>query len=236
MPQLVFIHGPGAGGCADAFEKQLRHFPGSVAPHLPGHLEGTRCPTIPAYVEWVRGWLWAQGMKKDLILCGYTLGSAISLQYGMDHPEEVLGLALTSLNVQAIQPPAGRLELRLKAAAGDKAAYNEWFEFQRQAMEFVEPEFRERLMERHRQVGLMSQYHDLANLFAFDAAGRLAELKPKLLVVGRATDAAGADNQELIHDAVPGSTFVRMSRGGHFPPTESPTEFNQILERFIATI
>ena len=30
MPQLVFIHGPGAGACADAYYYQLKHFPGSV--------------------------------------------------------------------------------------------------------------------------------------------------------------------------------------------------------------
>ena len=48
MPQLVFIHGPGAGACAEAFHYQLKHFPKSVAPDLPGHLEGTRCPDVRA--------------------------------------------------------------------------------------------------------------------------------------------------------------------------------------------
>jgi pimeloyl-ACP methyl ester carboxylesterase len=89
MPQLVFIHGPGAGACADAYHYQLEHFAGSVAPHLPGHLEGTRCPDVARYTEWVRGWLWAQRMNKDLVLVGYTLGASIGLQYGLDYPEEV---------------------------------------------------------------------------------------------------------------------------------------------------
>ena len=55
MSQLVFIHGPGAGACADAYTYQLEHFAGSVAPTLPGHLEGTRCPDVARYTEWVRG-------------------------------------------------------------------------------------------------------------------------------------------------------------------------------------
>ena len=38
MAQLVFIHGPGAGACADAYTHQLAHFKGSVAPTLPGQL------------------------------------------------------------------------------------------------------------------------------------------------------------------------------------------------------
>ena len=55
MSQLVFLHGPGAGACADAYCQQLAHFAGSVAPTLPGHLEGTRCPDVIRYTEWVRG-------------------------------------------------------------------------------------------------------------------------------------------------------------------------------------
>ena len=102
MPQLVFIHGPGAGACADAFEPQLKHFPGSVAPTLPGHLEGTRCPDVVRYTEWVRGWLWAQGMKKDLVLCGYTLGASIALQYGLDYPDEVRGLIIMTVAVSML--------------------------------------------------------------------------------------------------------------------------------------
>ena len=94
MPQLVFLHGPGAGACADAFHHQRRYFANSVGPTLPGHLEGSRCPDVTRYMEWVRGWLWAQGLKGDLVLIGYTLGASIALQYGLDYPDEVKGLVL----------------------------------------------------------------------------------------------------------------------------------------------
>jgi hypothetical protein len=29
MTQMVFIHGPGAGGCADSFVYQLEYYPGA---------------------------------------------------------------------------------------------------------------------------------------------------------------------------------------------------------------
>jgi len=32
MSQLVFLHGPGAGACADAYHYQLKRYPSSVAP------------------------------------------------------------------------------------------------------------------------------------------------------------------------------------------------------------
>src|SRR5215831_13702055 len=86
MPQLVFLHGPGAGGCAEAFHYQLDHFHGSLAPTLPGHGAGASCTSVERYTEWVRGWLWAQGQHHDLVLVGYTLKACIALQYGLDYP------------------------------------------------------------------------------------------------------------------------------------------------------
>src|SRR5688572_18868903 len=169
MPQLVFLHGPGAGACADAYYYQSRHFPASVAPTLPGHLEGTRCPDVARYMEWVRGWLWGKGLKKDLVLVGFTLGASIALQYGLDYPDEVAGLVLMAVAAG----PSGHAgsphtDMRLKAAAGDAEAYQKWIDFQLNRMMWIEPALRERLLERHRQVGPMSQYQMLEAHHHFD--------------------------------------------------------------------
>src|SRR5262245_34617784 len=180
--QLVFLHGPGAGACADAYVNQLKDFSGSVAPSLPGHLEGERCADIVRYTEWVRGWLWQQGLKKDLVLVGYTLGASIALQYGLDYPDEVKGLVIMTVAARPKVRPPGTYELRLKALE-DKKVYNDWLEFQRKAMHLVEPGLREGLMERHRQVGPLSQYHDLKAIDAFDVRDRIATLKPKMLLL-----------------------------------------------------
>ena len=94
MNQMVFIHGPGAGGCAESFVHQLKHYPGSLAPTLPGHLEGKPCPNVERYTEWLRGWLWSKGKQQDLVLVGFTLGGCIALQYGLDYPDEVKALVL----------------------------------------------------------------------------------------------------------------------------------------------
>jgi pimeloyl-ACP methyl ester carboxylesterase len=132
MPHLVFIHGPGAGACADAYHYQLKRFPNSVAPTLPGHLEGIRCPDVSRYTDWVRGWLWAQGLKTDLVLVGYTLGASIALQYGLDYPGEVKGLVVMTVAARPKTRSAGTYELRLRAAE-DPKVYEEWLEYQRHA-------------------------------------------------------------------------------------------------------
>src|SRR6478609_278278 len=128
MPQLVFLHGPGAGACADAYYYQRKHFPDSVAPDLPGHLEGARCPDVARYTEWVRGWLWAQGFKKDLVLVGYTLGASIALQYGLDYPEEVKGLVIMTVAARPKVRAPDTYELRLRAP-NDPKVYEDWLAF-----------------------------------------------------------------------------------------------------------
>ena len=234
MTQLVFLHGPGAGACADAYEPQLRHFPGSVAPTLPGHLEGTRCPDVARYMEWVRGWLWAQGFNKDLVLVGYTLGASIALLYGLDYPDEVKGMVIMTVAARPKTREPGAYDMRLRAME-DPKAYEEWIAFQEHAMMFVEPGLRERLMARHRQVGPLSQYHDLKTIDAFDVRDRLASLKPKLLLL-RGVDDPGKppEYEKEIHEAVPGSRYVRLNGAGHFPPTEVPDQVNALIEEFVA--
>ncbi len=236
MSQLVFMHGNGAGGCADAYYYQRRHFPGSVAPDLPGRLEGSGCPDIGRYADWLRGWLWAQGMKRDLVLVGYTTGATIALQYGLDYPEEVRGLVLMSVSARPKVFPPGTYELRLRAAE-DPQVYEEWLGFQRRAMHLVEPGLRERLLERQRQVGPISQYHDTKAICAFDVRDRIATLKPKLLLLRGLDDPGNPPEYEKeIHEAVPGSRYVTLSDAAHFPATEIPHKFNALIEEFVATL
>ncbi|MEE8443662.1 MAG: alpha/beta hydrolase [Dehalococcoidia bacterium] len=236
MTQLVFIHGPGAGGCAEGFVNQLDHFPGSLAPTLPGHLSGTPCPNVERYTDWVRGWLWSQGRGSDLVLVGFTLGACVALQYGLDYPDEVKGLVLMTVAMRPKQRAPGALDMRLRAAE-DSEVYKEWWEFQRHAMKFVEPELRERLMERHREVGPISQHNDIVTIDRFDVRDRIHTLKPPLLLI-RGIDDPGSppEYEQEIHEAVPGSRYIRLSDAGHFPIVERPEEVNRAIEDFLESL
>jgi pimeloyl-ACP methyl ester carboxylesterase len=237
VTQIVFIHGPGAGGCADAWVNQVKYFHGSLAPNLPGRFDSAPCADVRGYADWLRGWLWAQDAHHDVVLVGYTLGAAIALEYGMSYPGEVAGLAVMTVSVHAGDPPPGRAELRLKAAAGDRAAYDEWFAFQEEAMRWVEPELKAHLMERHRQVGPMSQYHDLMAIWSYDASDRITALDKPLLLVHGAADANNPhDREREIHELLPGSRYVSLAQAGHFPATERPAEFNAVLEEFAGSL
>jgi len=236
MTQLVFIHGPGAGACAEGFANQLSHFPGSLAPTLPGHLSGEPCPNVERYTDWLRGWLWAQDRHHDLVLVGFTLGACVALQYGLDYPDEVKGLVLMTVSMRPKERKPGTLEMRLRAAK-DPAARQEWLEFNRGAMKFVEPGLRERLLQRHDQVGPISQYNDLVTIDRFDVRDRIGSLKPPLVLIRGVDDPGAPPEYEVeIHQAVPGSRYLKLEQAGHFPMAERPDEVNRAIEELLAEL
>ena len=235
MSQLVFLHGPGAGGCTEAFRYQLDHFPGSLAPTLPGHGSGTSCASVERYTEWVRGWLWAQGQHRDLVLVGYTLGACIALQYGLDYPEEVSGLVLMTVAMRPKHRAPGSVEMRLRAAE-EPAVYEQWIATMRESMRFVAPEFREHLIACHYRVGPRSQHHDLVVIDQFDVQDRISTLRPPLLLIRGVDDPLAPEEYEReMHEAVPGSQYLTLQEAGHFPMAEQPAAVNRAIATFLDT-
>jgi len=236
MSHLVFLHGPGAGGCAEAFRYQLDYFPSSLAPTLPGHGSGASCASVERYTEWVRGWLWAQGQHRDLVLVGYTLGACIALQYGLDYPEEVSGLVLMTVALRLKPRAPGSVEMRLRAAEVP-AVYEQWIAAMRESMRFVAPEFRERLIACHSQVGPRSQHHDLVVIDQFDVRDRISTLTPPLLLIRGVDDPLAPEAYEReIHEAVPGSQYLPLREAGHFPMAEQPAAVNRAIATFLDTL
>ncbi len=236
MSQLVFIHGPGAGGCREGYAYQLEHFPGSLAPNLPGHLHGTACADVARYTEWLRGWLWAQDCRQDLVLVGFTLGACIALQYALDYPDEVAGLLLMTVAMRRKERAPGGLEMRLRAAEDPKERES-WLGAMEHAMMWVEPELREKLLECHRRVGPVSQHDDLVVIDNFDVTDRIHTLEAPLVLVRGVDDPGRPPEYELeIHQAVPGSRYIKLDRAGHFPMAERPADVNRAIEELLATL
>jgi pimeloyl-ACP methyl ester carboxylesterase len=236
MTQCVWIHGPGAGGCAESFRYQLDHFPGSLAPTLPGHPTGVPCASIERYTDWLRGWLWAQGHQKELVLVGFTSGACIALQYGLDYPQELRGLVLMTVAMRPKQRQQGTYDFRLRAAE-DPVVYEQWIDAMRESMHFVEPTRREQLIACHRQVGPRSQHHDLVVIDRFDVRDRIRTLKPPLLLMRGIEDPLALEEYEReIHEAVPGSQYLTFQKAGHFPMAERPETVNAAIEAFLDRI
>jgi pimeloyl-ACP methyl ester carboxylesterase len=79
--------------------------------------------------------------------------------------------------------------------------------------------------------------HDLKTIDAFDVRDRIADLKPKLLLLRGLNDHGNPPKYEAaIHAAVAGSRYVELEDAGHFPATEIPDKVNALIEGFIAAL
>ncbi len=106
----------------------------------------------------------------------------------------------------------------------------------RHNMMFIDPGLRERLVECHRKVGPMSQYHDFVVIDQFDVRERIHTLKPPLLLIRGADDPGSPPEYEMeIHRAVSGSQYLKLNHAGHFPMAEKPEEFNRAIDEFLAS-
>ena len=167
---------------------------------------------------------------------GFTLGACIALQYGLDYPEEVKALALMTIAMRPKERAAGSLEFRLKAAE-DPQVYQQWKDAMSHTMMFMEPDLRERLLKRHDEVGPVAQYADLVTIDAFDVQDRMRSLQPPLLLIRGIDDPGKPPEYEMeIHQAVPGSRYLKLDNAGHFPMAERPADVNRAIEEFVAVL
>ena len=112
------------------------------------------------------------------------------------------------------------LNMRLEAVKSPEA-YQTWLDYQRHAMMFVDPDLRERLMRCHEKVGPISQHDDLVVIDKFDVTDRIGNLKAPLVLIRGLDDPGAPPEYELeIHEAVPGSKYLKLSGAGHFPMAE----------------
>ena len=65
---------------------------------------------------------------------------------------------------------------------------------------------------------------------------RINSLKPPLLLIKGADDPDLSPEYELeIHEAVPGSQYLKFKNAGHFPFAERPAEVNRAIDEFLAS-
>jgi pimeloyl-ACP methyl ester carboxylesterase len=158
------------------------------------------------------------------------------LQYGLDYPEEVKGLVLMTVAMRHKERAPGSLEFRLEAAK-DPEVYRQWKDAMSHSMMFMEPDLRERLLQRHDDVGPIAQHRDLVTIDAFDVSDRIDSLQPPLLLIRGVDDPGKPPEYELeIHQAVPGSRYLKLDNAGHFPMAERPADVNRAIDEFLASI
>ena len=94
---MVFVHG--AGGNSLLWKRTIQYLSGGLkafAVDLPGHPDGEiTCKSVGDYAEAVHSFI-AESRMEGPVVCGHSMGGAISLTLALAHPEDLGGLILVS--------------------------------------------------------------------------------------------------------------------------------------------
>ncbi len=227
--KLVFLHG--AGSSSLAYYYQLRHFRNSKAIDLPGHSTGKACNDIESYLEWVRGFISARRYK-DVVLCGHSMGGAISLLYALRYPEELKGLILigTGARLRVHQD-----YLNLCRQPGPDNA--NWLAGHMRHFNSVAPDMHPVLSQRAEEVGPEVELNDLMACDRFDVMDQLGKIDlPTQILCGSDDVMTPVKYSDYLTEHMQNAQKVVISGGSHFVQMEKFKKVNEEIESFMGSL
>jgi len=223
---LVFIHG--AGCTADVFDAQLRAFPNSYAPALPGRNSRAEEPaaTVAQFADAVAEELRFRRLA-DAVLCGSSMGGAVALELALREDVSLAGVVLIGSGARLRVAPQlfEQLETDFDAAAKSLA---------RHFFAHPAPEWLDAAVKGMKAVGREQTLRDFRACDAFDVTGRIAGLRIPLLAIVGERDALTPPKFSLwLADRVSGATARILPGAGHLAMIERPAETNAAIEAFV---
>jgi pimeloyl-ACP methyl ester carboxylesterase len=237
-PSLVLQHGFLGGG--GYWIPQLlsfgRHFD-VVAPDLPG-FAGSRAVEAPESIEGfaaaLLGLLDGLGIERTALL-GHSMGSMISLQLALDHPQRIERLVLYGSactgnlpkRFETVEESVARIEQRGIEACADHIVPT-WFVAGEAAPFF--PMCREAGRGAHAGAAVRA----LRAMARWDVGERLGELSvPVLVICGDADRSTAPDQSYRLWEGIPDSQLCVVPGCAHNVHLERPELFSQIVLEFL---
>lgn len=226
--RLLFVHG--AGGGAGIWRFQTSHFPGSVAPDLPGHPTGQGFNSIADYAAWVKDYACTRDMV-PLVLVGHSMGGAVCQWLAIHHPEMLRGLVLASTGA--------RLRVTPQIFQGLEGDYEKAVDFM---LDFsfgpqASPELRQEMRRLRLSIPREVANGDFQACDRFDVMDQLHNITLSTLVIcGPEDKLTPLKFSQYLHSHIPGSRLEVIPGAGHNVMLEKPEEFNRALESFLASL
>ena len=227
--KLVFIHG--AGSSSLAFYYQLQHFRNSKALDLPGHPTGRPCPTIEQYLEWVRGFTAARRYK-NMVICGHSMGGAISMLYALRYPEEVRGIILMGTGARLRVHPD-----YLQLGRDSVEDTSRWLENQMAYYPGVAQDMVQSLKRRSMEIGPSVELNDLMACDRFDVMDEIQNINlPTLVICGDQDTMTPVKYADYLSENIPGAKKVIVPGASHFVQLQKYKQVNASIEEFVASL
>lgn len=227
--KLVFVHG--AGSSSLAFYYQLRHFRNSKAIDLPGHPTGKPCTSIEGYLEWVRGFNTARRYK-DIVLCGHSMGGAITLLYALLYPEELKGIILIGTGAR-LRVHSDYLDLCQEPGENNFR----WLEGQKAHFNGVESDIYQVLLRRAEEIGPRVELNDLLSCDQFDVMERVHKIHlPTEIISGSEDTMTPVKYSDYLAQQIKGAHLDVIDGAKHFVQLEKYHQVNAKIEEFLGRL
>jgi len=227
--KLVFLHG--AGSSSLAYYYQLRHFRNSKAIDLPGHTTGKACNDIESYLEWVRGFITARRYK-DVVLCGHSMGGAITLLYALRYPEELKGIILMGTGARLKVHPD---YLDFCREPGPDNTH--WLKNHMKSFKRVPEDMHPVIIQRAEEVGPEVELNDLLACDRFDVMDQLGKIDlPAQVLCGSDDVMTPVKYSDYLTENMKNARKTIIPGGTHFVQMEKFKKVNEEIENFMASL
>ncbi len=230
-PPVVLIHG--AGGTHLHWPACIRRLPEYpvYALDLPGHgkSEGRGRQTITGYAQSVLDWMQALKMHKAVFI-GHSMGGAIALTLGIQHPERVLGLGLVGTGAR----------LKVAPALLENTAHKETFPTVIETIcdwafgPLADPRLVELAAKRMAEIRPTVFHSDFTACNAFNVMEKLGEIRaPSLALCGENDQLTPPRYSQYLADQIPNAEVQILPEAGHMVMLEKPDEVAEALLTFL---
>ena len=228
---VLFAHS--FAGSKEQWQPQLEHLwkaRRAVAFDWRAHGKSDPSPTNDYSIQAVEDDIGVVADKLGLnrfVLVGHSMGAAAAIAFAAEHPDRVAGLLVEGAGGKMDDKLAKPMLAELEANYATKMT-----EYWVRLLDKATPSTRE-LVEHDRAV--LNKQQSLAMIHATFAYDPLPDLDkydgPKMSVIARAGDTPMA-----LHKLVPDLPVHILDDSSHWTHLDKPQEFNQLLDRFLATV
>lgn len=241
---ILLLHGFGSE--KDNWSRFLRHLTADyrvIVPDLPGFGESARHPdwdySLDRQRERVRGFAQTLGLTR-IHLAGHSMGGHLSILYALEHPDQVVSLAL--FNNAGIDSPIQSEFMRNVSAGKNDLVIRSRDDFESMiSMVFEEPPFAPWPMKKALAARAIADadfndaiFASLRRNFEPGLENRLPDIAcPVLILWGDNDRILDVSSVTVMQKALPHADVVIMENMGHMPMLERPRETAEYYRAFL---
>lgn len=231
-PTLLFVHGAGQRIATWRFQEDLfRNHPdfNYIALDLPGRggSGGKGLKSVEDYTNFLLYFIDALKLE-SIIFIGHSMGGAIGMLIGIEHPEILKALVLVATSPKLSVPQQTLENTRDHYADFCDVSPNR--AFAEESAQELRDQYKLGLIDTGSEVC----HGDLVACNKFDVKDEVDKIRLPTLIVSADKDLmTPAKNGEYLHQKIYGSEFHVLRNSGHFLMQEKIQEFNTILNDFV---